>query len=392
MNHPRRVWTYLESGVIIHCMEAIKPKQVFTVAEYIDLLNTFFKKQEARVAGEITELKRYPSGHVYFSIKDKSGEGILSCIIWGRNYDLCGIVLEAGMEVILSGRPNIYPQTGRFSFIADTVELVGEGALKKAYDDLKKKLENEGLFDVSKKRPIPEFVQKIGVITSREGAVIHDFLNNLGKFSFQVTLVNSRVEGQAALKDLRDAIRTMRKQDIEVLVIMRGGGSLESLQAFNNETLVREIASFPVPVIAGIGHDQDVPLLALAADRMVSTPTAVASLLSRPWEEAAAKVRQLSHVFARVAQEFRRMRLDLDTAWSSLIDHTETRIGYIKKQIAFFEKSVNLNDPARQLRLGYSLVRHGGKILRSVHAVKTGDRLDTQLSDGAIQSRVEIVE
>jgi len=366
--------------------------QVFTVAEYIDALNAFFKEQEARVAGEISELKRYPSGHVYFSIKDKSGEGILNCIIWGRNYDLCGVVLEPGMEVILYGRPNIYPQTGRFSFIAETVELMGEGALKKAYDALKKKLEDEGLFDIAKKRPIPEFVQKIGVITSREGAVIHDFLNNLGKFSFRISLINSRVEGQAALKDLRDAIRTMRKQDIEVLVVMRGGGSLESFQAFNNEALVREIVNFPVPVIAGIGHDQDVPLLALAADRMASTPTAVANLLSRPWEEAAVKVRQLSHIFARVTQEFRRIRIDIDIKWSSLVYHTDARIADLKKQLKFFEKSVNLNDPVRQLKLGYSIVRHGSKILRSVQGVKAGDAIDTQLSDGAIQSRVETIQ
>lgn len=373
----------MQSGVV---------QRVFTVAEYIGLLNALFKKQEARVAGEITELKRYPSGHVYFSIKDRTGEGILSCIMWGRNYDLCGVALEAGMEIILFGRPSIYPQTGRFSFVADTVELVGEGALKKAYDALKKKLEDEGLFEVSKKRPIPEFVQRIGIITSREGAVIHDFLNNLGKFNFRVSLVNSRVEGQAALADLARAIRTMRKQDIEVLVIMRGGGSLESMQAFNNEALVREIASFPAPVIAGIGHDQDVPLLALSADRMVSTPTAVANLLSRPWEEAAVKVRQLSHVFSRVTQEFRRVCADLDAVWSSLTVHTEIRIGYMKKQLVFFEKAVAVNDPARQLKIGYSIVRRAGKIVRSVRAVKAGDTLGIQLSDGAIQSTVDAIE
>ena len=168
-------------------MKITADKKVFTVAEYVELLNVFFESQEARIAGEISELKRYPSGHVYFSIKDKSGDGVMNCIIWGRNYDLCGVKMETGMEVILSGHPNIYLKTGRFSFIADAVELVGGGALKKAYDDLKKKLEAEGIFAESKKRPIPEFVQKIGVITSLEGAVIHDFENNLGKFGFKVS-------------------------------------------------------------------------------------------------------------------------------------------------------------------------------------------------------------
>lgn len=370
----------------------ILEEKTFTVTEYIESLNFTLKEYKARILGEISEFKVASSGHVYFTIKDENGEGVLNCIMWGRTYSLCGIEFEVGMEVVVSGFPSLYAPRGSFSIICDVVELVGEGALKKAYDALKKKLENEGLFDVSKKRPIPEFVQKIGIITSREGAVIHDFLNNLGKFNFQVFLINSRVEGQEALKDLRDAIRTMRKQDIEILVIMRGGGSLESLQAFNNETLVREIASFPVPVIAGIGHDKDVPLLALAADCMVSTPTAVANLLNRPWEEAIVKVRQISYIFSRVTQEFRRIRIDVDTAWSSLIDHTETRISSLKERITFFEKSVNLNDPIRQLKIGYSVVRHGGKILKSVQGVKTGDITNTQLSDGSIQSKVETVQ
>ena len=120
--------------------------------------------------------------------------------------------------------------------------------------------------------------------------------------------------------------------------------------------------------------------------------TAVANLLNRPWEEAIVKVRQISYIFSRVTQEFRRIRIDVDTAWSSLIDHTETRISSLKERITFFEKSVNLNDPIRQLKIGYSVVRHGGKILKSVQGVKTGDITNTQLSDGSIQSKVETVQ
>ncbi len=370
-------------------MEGSQLKKIFTVAEYIELLNIFLEQQEVKVQGEVSELKRATSGHVYFSIKDKSGDSVLNCIIWNRNYELCGVKLEIGMEIVLSGHPKIYPQRGTLSFIADTVELVGEGALKKAYDELKNKLEKEGAFSPERKRPVPKFVQRIGVITSKEGAVIHDFENNLGKFGFKIMLVDSRVEGQAAIRDLQAAIRTMRKQDIEVLVIIRGGGSLESLQAFNNEKLVVEVLDFPVPVIAGIGHDQDVPLLALAADHMTSTPTAAAHLINQSWEEAYAKVHQLAYILSHIGERIVRIREDIDTAWSSMADHTEQMMRTLKERIDSYERSVRLNDPIRQLKLGYSIVRHGGRIVRSVREVGAGDLLDSQLSDGVVRSKVE---
>src|SRR3989338_2587590 len=365
-------------------------EKVFDVSEYIEFLNLFLKNQEARILGEVSQFKIHASsGHVYFTIKDKSGSGVLDCIMWKGVYTLCGIKLEVGMEVIVSGHPNIYSPTGRISIISDTVELVGEGALKKAYDALKKKLEEEGAFEESKKRPIPEYIRKIGLITSREGAVIHDFVNNLGKFGFKVLHIDSRVEGQGALKDLRTAIKTMRKKDIEVLVIIRGGGSLESLQAFNNEMLVRDIIKFPVPVIAGIGHEKDVPLLALAADHMTSTPTAAAYLLNHSWKEAYTKIHQVASLLTRIDQKFKLIHAHLDTAWRSVIDHTEKQIERIKEKIMFAEQSIKFNDPSRQLKLGYSIVRRNGKILRSIHNVKIGEELNTQLSDGTIHSRVE---
>ena len=124
------------------------------------------------------------------------------------------------------------------------------------------------------------------MITSKQGAVIHDFLNNIGKFGFDIKMIDSRVEGQGAVEDLLAAIQTFRKKDIDVLVIIRGGGSMESLMPFNNELLVREVVGFPVPVLVGIGHDKDMPLVALAADRSESTPTAVANLLNESWERA----------------------------------------------------------------------------------------------------------
>ena len=393
-------------------MEAAE--KIFSVAEFIEILNVFFKKEDIRITGEICELKRAASGHVYFTLKDRGADGtggvshgtaVMDSIIWSRNYQLCGIALEVGMEVILTGHPNIYPPSGRLSFVADTVELVGEGALKKAYEALKAKLAEEGAFDAKRKRALPEFPERIGVITSLKGAVIHDFENNLGKFGFKVMVCDSRVEGQAAVKDLLASVEAMRAvaegldapgglgldhgHGLDALVIIRGGGSLESLQAFNNEALVRAIIDFPVPVIAGIGHDQDVPLVALAADYMASTPTAAAHLLNRSWEEAFAKVHRLGSVFVRMQQQIKRIYTDLDLAWSSMIDHTENRIKWITEQINYANRYIQLNDPHRQLKLGYSIVRKNGKIVRSIRGIVPGDELKTEFADGSVRTRVQ---
>lgn len=370
-------------------------ERIFTIAEYIDLLNVFFKSQSARIVGEISELKRAASGHVYFSIKDKESPGSLDAIIWSRNYQLCGIALEVGMEVILNGHPNVYPNSGRLSFVADTVELVGEGALKKAYDDLRRKLEAEGAFALERKRALPEYPQRIGVITSLKGAVIHDFENNLGKFGFEVNVIDSRVEGAQAARPLLAAINAMREvaegegsRGIEALVIIRGGGSLESLQAFNNEALVRAVMEFPVPVIAGIGHDQDVPLVALAADHMVSTPTAAAHVLSRSWEEAYAKVLEFAGLLNRFPLELQRVENALANTWDGLCNMFERSLDAARQTVALGAQAIKHNDPSRQLALGYSIARRNGKVVRSTAGLSPGDTLALTVRDGTIDSLI----
>lgn len=262
-----------------------KDNKPLSVSAYLDLINRQLSKCHARIQGEITSISSSEKA-IYFSLKDPQDESVLDCLIWKDIYELCGIEFEIGMEVILEGFPDIYKPFGKLKFKASTAELVGEGALKKAYDQLRKKLEGEGLFLPERKKPIPDLPQHIGLITSETGAVIHDFLTNLGKHGFHITFMDSRVEGQAAVRDLVSAIDYFSDKNIDVLVIIRGGGSLESLQAFNNETLVRKIGSFHKPIICGIGHEKDVPLASLAADLMVSTPTAVTHILNKSWQTA----------------------------------------------------------------------------------------------------------
>ncbi len=368
-----------------------KEERVFSVAEFIEVLNVGLK-QEVRITGEVSQVQRAASGHVYFTVKDAKEDAVMNCVIWKFNYQQCGIDMQVGMELILTGNPQVYAPTGRFSFVARTIEFKGEGALKKAYDELKKKLAAEGVFAPERKRPLPELARKIGVVTSKEGAVIHDFINNLGKFGYEVMLVDSRVEGQQAVSPLVDAIRTLRGKDIEVLVVIRGGGSLESLQAFNNEMLVRELVTFPVPVIAGIGHDQDVPLAALAADFMTSTPTAAANLLNRSWEEAYAKVRQFAAIVGRVEDALRRAKVDIDFALRSVIERTADALRRAQERLTNAERVMRVNDPARQLKLGYSIVRERGKVVKSVRGLKVGGALSLQFSDGVAESTIIALE
>jgi len=382
-------------------------ERIFSVSEFIELLNIGLKRSQAKIVGEVSEAKIGPTGHVYFSLKDESDGSVMNCIIWKYRYGLYGIKLEEGTKIIASGYPEIYAPSGRLSFIAETIELAGQGALKKEYEQLKKRLAEEGIFAEEKKRPIPAYAQRIGLITSKQGAVLADFLNNIGKFGFQIKMIDSRVEGQEAVADLLASIKTFKKQDIDVLVIMRGGGSLESMMAFNNELLTREVANFPVPIIAAIGHDKDVPLIALAADLAVSTPSIAATIINKSWDEAkwllerhqrdiidkyAEILDNVNSLISRILDSARSALLNISRELKSLLNKSlsgfEALLLRVDQKLKYAEKVINLNDPQRQLRLGYSIAMLGGKIVRKTKDVKMGDNMDLKVSDGTIISQV----
>lgn len=384
-----------------------------SVAQFIGLVNERLREIDVAIMGEVSRVSCPPSGHVYFSLKDEKADSVIDCVVWKSQYDMLGIRLEAGMRIVAVGHADVYAPTGKLSFKARAIELTGEGILKKRYEALKKKLAAEGIFNPERKRPIPEYPQRIGVITSRNGAVIHDILNNLGHFGFKVQLVDARVEGPEAVGSLLQALKMFQGAPIDVLIIARGGGSMEALQAFDNEILVREIAAFPVPVIAGIGHHQDVPLAALAADFHASTPTAVANLLNRSWTEASFRIgnsserilgRYRSMVaqamgrldFAPYAKCLSRMCVKTKERLKDLEGKTARRFDAIlmnaKNNLKTVERVIAANDPARNLRLGYSIVRKDGKVVRTVKNLNIGDRFDLQLADGIIEGETKKIE
>jgi exodeoxyribonuclease VII large subunit len=410
--------------------------RVFEVGEYLDLLNEKLLEAEARIKGEISSVDDR-GNYLFFKIKDKNGESLINCFIWRNDYQVSGVELEAGMEIVVWGYPSIYPVSGQMSFQTKLVELVGEGLLKKAYEELKKKLETEGLFLPDRKKLLPKFAQKIGLVTSHQGAAIGDFVSNVGNYGYKIKFFDSRVEGKQAVFNLVKGVKWFNKKlNVDLLVIVRGGGSLESLQAFNTEVLVREIASSKIPVLAGIGHEQDVTLAALAADKMVSTPTAAALEIRKNWDEALYRierdeknilnifegmlanaqneVRESESIFSQkladIFERFRRARENLKNSLVKIkmtIDRDKNILASAGKKLSVnysrlfsnfvsvlksLAEKIALHNPERQLKLGYSLISFNNKIVRSVKEVKTGDEVDIKMSDGKLKSKIFKVE
>ncbi len=408
---------------------------VFAVSDFLRALNVLLSSHfaQVRVRGEVVDFRRNTSGHAYFQIKD--AQGVMRVTVFRGAFERSGVTLEDGMEIIVTGRPQHHAQYG-FSFIGETLELAGEGALKKAYDALKKKLTQEGMLDAARKRSVPDFAQRIGVITSRGSAAIGDFMSNLAPHGCRVLLAHSAVEGQRAVHELLRALRAMRAAAqcgaIEVLVVTRGGGSLESLQAFNNEAFVRALADFPVPVIAGIGHERDETLATLVADIGVSTPTAAARVLNESWTAAAARVERATRVILDaygtcLAQAMRRVERSaartvayaeaifaiperarmaacafaalveqvLRSRREALVHGAQTILWQQRRQqravrdyLVAAQKLLAAYDPHTLLTRGYAIVRSGGRLVRRVTDVRTGGELNIRMSDGTIEATV----
>ena len=451
-------------------------KKEISVSSYLDFLNNVIRGFNCRIIGEVTSLQIFENkGYLFFSIKDKNDNSVLGCIMWMSQYNMSGVTLKEGLEIIISGHSDIYKPSGRLTFHAETVELVGEGSLKIAYEKLKSKLEEEGLFETSRKKEIPQFPKNIGLITSNNGAAKGDFLSNLRKSGFNIYMIDSRVEGQLAVNELYRSIKTFAKINIDVLVIIRGGGSLESLLPFNNETLVREIINFPHPVIVGVGHDRDISLLGLVADKEVSTPTAAATILNESWGNALFKVeackqkifelfkeailnknyfinnsyltmrnglelifekfklseqalgkwfnsvrirmQEVNRVVDRHQSFFRsnfndelkivnkkistrlttvflkmdyllnkiKLRVNLDNQIKSIINEIKQK----QQKIISLNTILDINNPDRQLKLGYSILRSNGVIVKNIKNINVGDFLDITVSDGGFKSEVK---
>ncbi|MBS1055517.1 exodeoxyribonuclease VII large subunit [Gluconobacter kondonii] len=233
-----------------------------------------------RVRGEITELKRYPSGHIYLSLKDEGGK--IAGVIWRGSVSRLGMAPENGNEVIATGRVSAYGERSSYQLVIDRMEFAGEGALLANIERLRRKLLEEGLFDPERKKAIPFLPSLVGVITSRSGAVLHDIITTISRrFPRDVLLWPVPVQGEGAAAQIAAAIEGMsvrRPRTPDVLIVARGGGSLEDLMAFNDERVLRAVTACPVPIISAVGHETDTTLIDLVSDRRAPTPTAAAEM------------------------------------------------------------------------------------------------------------------
>lgn len=307
MNHPFSSTTSSENTA------GIEAENIFSVTQYIQTLNAALRPYAVTVQGEISEVNDRPSSRaVYFTIRDKSGTAAINCLIWRNRLHSLGFDLKIGMEVKVRGYAEIYAQYGKLSFMTEYITPLGEGQLKLAFQKLKRELEQAGYFRQESKQALPQFIQSIGLITSDTAAAKKDFLTHLGNHGFKILFHDVRVEGISAVETVIDAIRWFNEnaKDVQVLVITRGGGSLESLQAFNTLEVAKAIYSSKIPVLTAIGHEQDVTIADLVADVRASVPTHAGKLLSEPWERAAEKIDAIE---GSITSLFRNKLRDLDS-------------------------------------------------------------------------------
>jgi len=293
----------------------------FTVSEISGAIKRTLEGSfgRVRVRGEITEFKRYPSGHLYFSLKDEGGK--IASVVWRGSVSRLGLVPENGLEIIATGRISAYGERSSYQLVIERMEYAGEGALLARIERLRQKLAGEGLFDADRKKPIPFLPRVIGVVTSAQGAVLHDIRTTIARrFPHPLLIWPVAVQGDGAAAQIAAAIAGFDRliegghpPRPDVLIVARGGGSLEDLMAFNDEAVLRAVDACRIPLISAVGHETDTTLIDFVSDRRAPTPTAAAEMALPMRAELLA---DLGHRTARLENgigrqlQARRMRLD----------------------------------------------------------------------------------
>ena len=322
-------------------------ERVFSVSEFLDFLNEVLKPCVAIVQGEIGEkINSYPN-YIFFNLLDKDNS-ILRCFAWSQVIDSLGIEIKPGDKIRVIGYPEIRKNKGELKFQVQRIELIGEGILKKQFEVLKKKLMALGYFALENKKPIPKFCKNIGLITSKFGrGARKDFQIHLGNFGFNILFYDVRVEGSLALPEIIKAINYFNQNfpKIDVLILIRGGGDWESLQSFNSEDLVKAIFSSKIPIITGIGHEDDETLADLTADLRASTPTHAAKILNENWKLASINVYEFERNFnSAIKRNFKDIK-------EKIIFYKQSLIEKIKKEIS--QKLEKLNDLLKNLTFSF---------------------------------------
>ena len=298
-----------------------------------------------RVAGEISQVKKHSSGHIYFTLKDK--ESSLSAVCWRSNVNKLKVKIEEGFSVVIVGRITTYSPQSKYQLIVEQVEYQGEGVLLKVLEDRKKMLSKEGLFDEDKKKKIPTFPSSIGVITSESGAVFSDIIHRIKeRFPIQIILYPVRVQGESSATEICGALdffNNSKKNNFEkpdVVIIARGGGSLEDLMAFNEEKLVRKIFSCSIPIVSAVGHETDITLCDFVSDLRAPTPSAAAEIIVPERKEILISLDQKSVYLKKIMSSFLEKKLNEITILGNRIPDLIARVNNYFQSLDFFEQKI----------------------------------------------------
>lgn len=415
----------------------------FTVTQYNQAIKNFLdSKEECRnvhIKAEISNFKGHTRGHLYFTLKDE--ESRISAVMFSSSATNLTFTPKDGDEVLVDGRISVYVPNGGYQVYVDDMKLAGNGDLLKKFEELKKKLMDEGLFNASKKKPIPKFPSKIGIVTAPTGAAIRDILSTIKRRYplCETILFPSLVQGEEAKFDVVRQIEAAQNYDLDVLIVGRGGGSIEDLWAFNEEIVARAIYASNIPIISAVGHEPDFTIADFVADLRAPTPTGAAEMavpnmvdlinyirqieirlnknvtnkidyltkqfkslstsyvLSNPLASFEIKEQKLDSLIDRVIKE---VNYKLETSKTRFKNVSNSRV--LLKPTELFVPSKNslelivnkleLLNPLSVLKKGYSVVKQDNKIIKSVKDVKVNDELNIKLLDGELKTNVKEVK
>lgn len=394
-------------------------KRIITVSELNEYIKLLFDYDDVLrsvyIKGEISNFtNHYKTGHFYFSLKDAGGA--VRAVMFRSSASKLKFMPENGMRVIIGGRVSVFPRDGQYQIYAETMEPDGIGSLYIAYEQLKAKLEKEGLFDEIRKKDLPKMPRRIGIITSPTGAAIRDMIHIAGRRfpAAEMILYPALVQGESAPASLVRGIEYFnRKKDVDVLIIGRGGGSIEDLWAFNNENLVRAVAASEIPVISAVGHETDFTLCDFAADRRAPTPSAAAEIAVPDRGELMQRLYQTGDRLSVAAVKqihMNRERLkrlssarsmtnpqniidDKRMALSMLEQRLQGRLdgALAKKRTDFVRYTAKLDalNPLSVIARGYSAIfNEKGTLIKNISQVQVGDELSFMVTDGTVHASV----
>lgn len=365
------------------------------------------------VKGEISNCKYHSSGHIYFTLKDRSSA--IACVMFAGDQRGLDFRLSDGQEVVIGGTISVYERDGKYQLYAKKITLAGDGVLYEKYEQLKRKLEQKGYFDESHKKPLPRFVKRVGIVTAETGAAIQDMINISSRRNpyVQLILYPAKVQGEGASDTIVQGIQYLDKLGVDVIIVGRGGGSIEDLWAFNEENTAQAIYECRTPIVSAVGHETDTTIADYVADLRAPTPSAAAELVvyevrSVLEELYLYKERMLRNIFdrsdaAKQALLYREKQLKIYNPENQviqkrqyvadledkLIKQMEKILGDSKYQLNVLAGRLDGMSPLKRLESGFAYVSGpDGKMIDSVDRVAPGDRVDITLADGTVKTEV----